>query len=35
VVDDIESVKTSSKGSFRDVPREPVIIIEAKRRGKV
>ncbi len=35
VVDDIESVKTSSKGSFRDVPSEPVIIIEAKRRGKV
>ena len=35
VVDDIESVKTSSKGSFRDVPAEPVIIIEAKQRGKV
>lgn len=35
VVDDIESVKTSSKGSFRDVPSELVIIIEAKRRGKV
>jgi peptidyl-prolyl cis-trans isomerase B (cyclophilin B) len=35
VVDDIENVKTSSKGSFRDVPSEPVIIIEAKRRGKV
>jgi cyclophilin family peptidyl-prolyl cis-trans isomerase len=35
VVDEIAVVKTSSKGSFRDVPSEPVIIIEAKRRGKV
>ena len=35
VVDDISGVATSSKGAFRDVPREPVIIIEAKRRGAV
>lgn len=35
VVDDISKVKTTSQGSFRDVPREPVIIIEAKRRGEV
>ena len=35
VVDDIAGVKTGSQGAFRDVPREPVIIIEAKRRGAV
>ena len=35
VVDEIAGVKTSSKGSFRDVPSQPVIIIEAKRRGVV
>lgn len=35
VVDDIAKVKTTNQGSFRDVPREPVIIIEAKRRGEV
>lgn len=35
VVDEIAVVKTSSQGSFRDVPSQPVIIIEAKRRGAV
>ena len=35
VVDEISGVKTGSSGSFRDVPREPVIIVEAKRRGDV
>ena len=35
VVDQISGVKTGSSGSFRDVPREPVIIVEAKRRGEV
>ena len=35
VVDDISAVSTSNQGAFRDVPREPVIIVEAKRRGAV
>ena len=35
VVDEISGVETGSSGSFRDVPREPVIIVEAKRRGEV
>ena len=35
VVDDIEAVGTTVKGGMRDVPSEPVIIIEARRRTKV
>ena len=35
VVDDIEAVGTTTKGGMGDVPSQPVIIIEARRRTKV